>query len=77
MEKVIRDIIEKIIIGFDVGSLSISDKFREHGIDSLDVFAVLTEVQDSLGVAITDEEAEHCDSIEGIISLLKSKNVSV
>jgi acyl carrier protein len=72
MEEIIRGIIGRAVVSLDVDTLPTGGDFKEHGIDSLDVFAIISELQDSLEIEITDDDAEKCTSIESVMRLVSS-----
>lgn len=72
MEEMVREVIGRAVVAIDVNTLPTDGVFKEHGIDSLDVFAIISELQDSLGIEISDADAEKCDSIESIVKLVSS-----
>lgn len=55
--------------------LSISDSnssFEELGLDSLDVFNIMVQIQEEMGKDIPDEDVERLQSIQEILNYLRS-----
>ena len=63
----IREIIDEIVIGIDLSSISDIDIFKESGIDSLDHANVLLAVEEKYDVKIPDEDVGKCASIQQIL----------
>lgn len=48
-------------------------QFRDIGLDSLDVFNLLSEIEVELGQKVDDEEFEHVQTLDDIIELINSR----
>lgn len=75
MEAKIKKIIENVVMGYDSGALSADDQFREKGIDSLDVFAIMNAVEKEFNIQLSDDEVEACNSINDIIRCVVSRQI--
>jgi len=76
LEEKIKKIVESVVMGFDASKLGPGDNFKEAGIDSLDIFSIIMEVQNEFGVQVSDDEAEECNSIGAIIAMLEKKQAA-
>lgn len=56
----------------DFSNLEPKTKFSEVGVDSLDVFNIILEVQNISGLEIPDTDIEELDSIENIYNYLQT-----
>ena len=70
MKEMVREIVARVVPGVDVSELQDDQSFKEFGIDSLDVFSIIAEIDSEIGFAISDEDAERCDSINGILGVI-------
>lgn len=53
-----------------------SNLARDICLDSLDTVELAMSIEDEFGVEIPDEEAERCQTVQDIVSLLKTKNTA-
>jgi len=59
-------------IGFEVEKIKLSSKFKEDlGIDSLDIFEIVTEVEEQYAIEIPTEDLEDIRVVADLINYLK------
>ena len=69
----IRDIIRKTIKSVDPNSINLNDRLIDHGIDSLDIFNILFELEEKFEIKVTDEEIKNLISLQDFADLLNNK----
>ena len=67
----IKDLITKVVIGFDTENLREDQNLLDAGIDSLEHMNILLEIEEQCGIEIPDEDIEECSSIRGILLYLQ------
>ena len=45
--------------------------FADHGVDSLDIFSLLLDVQEEIGVEISDDDVDGLVSVNAIVDYIK------
>jgi len=71
-EESIRVAMKSAGIGVDIESIPVGGKFQDYGLDSLDVFNLLLEVQEQTGREIPDNDVPKLDSIAAILDYFKA-----
>ena len=73
---------EKIIaltaehLGIDADSISETSSFKEDlGVDSLDLFELVMELEEEFGIEIPSEDLENLATVADVIDYLKNKGV--
>lgn len=66
----IRTAIKKAGIKIDVDNVDIDQTFEDIGLDSLDVFSIILEIEKQFNIKIPDEHIDQLQSIEKIKSYL-------
>ena len=73
---------EKIIaltaehLGIDADSISETSSFKEDlGVDSLDLFELVMELEEEFGIEIPSEDLEKITTVGAVMDYLKSKGV--
>lgn len=59
-------------ISVDIDAIGLNDKFRDRGLDSLDVFNLLIELQAETGREVPDKDVPLLDSTAAILNYFKS-----
>jgi acyl carrier protein len=70
----IRALIKKAGIKIDAEACPVNETFRDLGLDSLDVFNILLEIENHFNLKIPDDHIEHLQSIEAIQLYLNKLN---
>ncbi|RZS85976.1 acyl carrier protein [Pigmentiphaga kullae] len=71
----IREIIKNVASSVDVAKIDPNTKLREYGVDSLDFFDIVLQLQEKLGREISDEEVDELRTLNSIQSFfLKDSN---
>ena len=68
----IKEIITRVVIGFDIENLKEDENLFDEGIDSLELMNILLEIEEQYGIEIPDEDVDKCNSIEGIVRYLQN-----
>lgn len=71
-EEKIKSAMKMVGITVDVESIPADGNFREYGLDSLDIFNLLIEIQDETGREVPDADVPKLDSISAIIAYFKA-----
>ncbi|MBV7564463.1 MULTISPECIES: acyl carrier protein [unclassified Pseudomonas] len=58
-------------VSADIDAIGLNDKFSESGLDSLDVFNLLIELQADTGQQVPDKDVPLLESIAAIINYFK------
>ncbi|OAD22882.1 Phosphopantetheine-binding domain protein [Candidatus Thiomargarita nelsonii] len=69
----VRQAIERAKIMMSVDYLADDMKFADAGVDSLDMFNVILEVQKAASIEIPDDDIDSLDSIENIVSYFQER----
>lgn len=67
----IHDIIRQIVPGIGVSKIDANTRLREYGIDSMDYFSIILELQELLGKEIPDEDIDQLTTVASIQEYLK------
>ena len=73
--KEIEKIIFEEIDGLDKKKFDVNKKFDKLGVDSLDLFTVISKIESKYKIKITDNELKKLTSPKLLYSFLKKKNV--
>lgn len=71
-EESIKAAMKSAGIGVDIESIPVNGKFADYGLDSLDVFNLLLEVQEQTGREIPDNDVPKLDCIAAILDYFKA-----
>lgn len=66
-EQVVRDAMKKVNIKVDVDALSSEGDFSEFGLDSLDIYDLLLEMQELTGIEVSDSDIKTLTSINSVV----------
>ncbi len=66
--KVLRSIINKVVMGVDLSDLGDDQDFADAGIDSLDQLSILLAIEEQHDITIPDEDLDQCNSIAGLVA---------
>jgi len=69
----ILDAIKSSGVEIDKSSMPVQKTFKDLGLDSMDVFNILIELQDITGIEIPDADIKDLQSIEKIYQYFKTK----
>ncbi len=70
-EQIIQMLIKSGALTKDDG-LTPESLFSDHGVDSLDIFSLLLDVQEETNVEISDEDVDGLTSVNSIIEYVKA-----
>lgn len=59
-------------ISVDIDAIPVDGRFREYGLDSLDVFNLLIELQDVTGREIPDADVPNLDCIAALLAYFQA-----
>jgi len=71
-EEKVREAMREVGITVDIDSIPVDGKFRDYGLDSLDVFNVLIEVQGMTGREVPDADVPKLDSIAAVLAYFQA-----
>lgn len=71
-EESIKAAMKSAGIGVDIDGIPVDGKFQDYGLDSLDVFNLLLEVQEQTGREIPDNDVPKLYSIAAILDYFKA-----
>jgi acyl carrier protein len=66
-EQDVIDLINELDINVDIDAISAKSTLKSLGIDSLDVFTLLVEIETKTGKKIPDEDVDKLDTINAIV----------
>ena len=69
----IKAIILKIDPQIDIESIDDDTPISDYGIDSIDFYTLILEIQELSGVEVPDEDLELCDTVNAIIRYCSSR----
>lgn len=67
-EQNVRDAMKKSGVTADISSLPVDGVFTENGLDSLDLFNLFVELEQSTGVQVPDEDVEKLNTIQDVLT---------
>lgn len=70
-EEQVRAAMRAAGISVDIDAIELNDKFRDRGLDSLDVFNLLIELQAETGREVPDKDVPLLDSTAAILNYFK------
>lgn len=69
----IHEIIHKIVPEVDVSKIDPQTSFKEYGIDSMDFFNIILELQELLGKEIPNEEIDQVNTVSSMLEYCKKQ----
>lgn len=72
-EESIKGAMKAVGVSVDVEGIPVDGKFREYGLDSLDIFNLLIEMQDVTGREVPDVDVLKLDSIATVLAYFKAE----
>lgn len=72
-EESIKGAMKTVCVSVDIDGIPVDGKFREYGLDSLDVFNLLIEMQDLTGREVSDVDVPKLDSIATVLAYFKAE----
>lgn len=66
-ENVVREAMKKVNIKADVDALSLGGDFSEFGLDSLDIYDLLLEMQELTGIEVSDSDIKMLTTINSVV----------
>jgi acyl carrier protein len=70
-EQQIRDVLGTICEDVDASSLPVDGPFKEHGLDSLDQYSLIVELQTLTGREVPDADAERLTTIRALLDYFR------
>ena len=69
----IHKIIKDVNTDHDVSKIDPNTRLREYGVDSIDFFNIVLELQELLGKEIPDEDIDQLRTVASIVEYFKAK----
>ena len=66
----IQEILKQAGLEINLSEEDFGKKFQEIGLDSLDVFSFLSEIEMAVGISISDSDLEKINTLNDVISFL-------